>query len=106
MGFNVSDNKEWIRQYEAIWNKVEELLRHKLEGEPLNNDKYINTKLITWDGEIKTKFQSNSWKIPEDIGSCYATGVLKIGSVYRKGSNYQLQVFLKEKRVDMTQYIE
>ena len=45
----------------------------KLEGEPVNNSKYINPKLITWDGEI-----------------------LKIGSVYRQESNYHLQVFLKE----------
>ena len=28
--------------------------------------------------------------------ACYASGVLKVGSVYRKGSNYHLQVFLKE----------
>ena len=96
MGFNVSKDEAWILQYEGIWNKVEELLRQKLEGTPVNNGKYINPKLITWDGEIRTRFKGNSWGKPEKIGSCYATGILKIGSVYRQGSNYYLQVFLKE----------
>ena len=57
----------------------------------------MNLKLITWDGEIRTDFRGTSLE-PEDIGSCYATGVLKIRSVYRHGSNYRLQVFLKECR--------
>ena len=96
MGFNVSKDEAWILQYEGIWNKVEELLRQKLKGTPVNNGKYINPKLITWDGEIRTRFKGNSWGKPENIGSCYATGILKIGSVYRQGSNYYLQVFLKE----------
>lgn len=93
MGFNVSENEAWIRHYQAVWNKVEELLFEKLAGSP---GKYINPKLITWDGEIRTKFRGNSWGKPEDIGPCYATGVLKIGSIYRQGSNYYLQVHLKE----------
>ena len=96
MGFNVSKDEAWVRQYEAIWNKVEELLRQKLEGTPLNNGKYINPKLITWDGEIRTRFKGKPWEKPENIGASHATGVLKIGSVYRQGSNYHLQVFLKE----------
>jgi len=68
----------------------------KLTGEPLSNGKHINPKLITWDEEIKTRFRGNSWNKPEDIGACYTIGVLKIGSVYRQGSNFNLQVFLKE----------
>ena len=96
MGFNVIEDKNWVRQYEAISKKIEELLGQKLEGALLNNEKYVNPKLITWNDEIRTRFKGNSWDKPESIGSCFATGILKIGSVYRKGSNYHLQVFLKE----------
>ena len=96
MGFKVVEEEAWIKQYEGIWEKVEELMFQKLTGTLLSNDKYINPKLITWDGEIRTKFKGNAWVKPEDIGACQATGILKIGSVYRKGSNYHLQVFLKE----------
>ena len=96
MGFNVGEDEVWTQQYEAVLKKIEDLLGKKLEGEPLNNEKYVNPKLITWDGEIRTRFKGNSWGKPESIGSCFATGILKIGSVYRQGSNYHLQVFLKE----------
>ena len=96
MGFNVSEDKAWVQVYQAIFSKIEELLDQKLEGEPLNNGKYINPKLITWDDEIRTIFNGNLIDKPKSIGSCNAIGVLKIGSVYRKGSNYHLQVFLKE----------
>ena len=96
MGFNVGEDETWMRQYKTIWITIEEcLLKKSLDGKPLNNDKYVNPKLITWDGEIRTDFRGTSLE-PEDIGSCYATGVLKIGNVYRQGSNYHLQIFFKE----------
>ena len=102
MGFNVSRHEAWMQHYRAIWVRVEELLNQtsgqqscKLTGEPLSSGEYVNAKLITWDGQIRTGFRGTS-REPEDIGSCYATGILKIGSVYRQGLNYHLQVFLKE----------
>ena len=95
MGFNVSGDEDWVGDYKAIWMAIEERL-FSLEGKPLSNEKYINPKLITWDGEIKTRFRGNYPGFIEDIGACYASGVLKVGSVYRQGLNYHLQVFLKE----------
>ena len=79
MGFNVSEDGAWVDRYRSIYPKIEELLRQKLTGEPLSNGKYVN-----------------AWGKPEDIVACHATGVLKVGSVYRQGGNYHLQVFLKE----------
>ena len=91
MGFNVSEDEAWVIDYEAIWITIEECLSKKrLEGKPLSNEKYINPKLITWDGEIKTRFRGNYPGFIEDIGACYASEVLKVGSVYRKGLNYHL----------------
>ena len=96
MRFNVSEDEAWVKDYEAIWITIEEcLLKKSLQGKPLSSGKYVNPKLITWDGEIRTGFRGTSPE-PEDIGSCYATGVLKIESVYRQESYYHLQVFLKE----------
>ena len=104
MGFNVSEDEAWIRRYENIWSKIQELLNQtsgeqlcKLGGTPLNNDKYINPKLIFWNNENRTRFREGKYtRYIEEISACHATGVLKIGSVYRQGSNYHLQVFLKE----------
>ena len=104
MGFNVRENEAWVQQYEGIFWRVCEILHAPgcggfelggtLTGEPLNNG-YVNAKLLTWDGQIQTGFQGTSQN-PEEIGTCHATGILKIASVYRQGSNYHLQVFLKE----------
>ena len=90
MGFNVGEDESWVQQYKAVFFKVEELISQVLTGTALSNEKFINPKLITWEGEIKTRFRG------ESTGPCYATGVLKVGSVYNQGSNYHLQVFLKE----------
>ena len=105
MGFNVSEDEAWVGQYEGIWWRICEILHAPgcgfeiggtVTGEPLSNEKYINPKLITWDNEIRTRFRGNYPGYIEDIGACHATGILKISSVYRQGSNYHLQVFLKE----------
>ena len=93
MGFNVSEDSTWLKMYEMIWKKVVDLVGYGLEGDPKSD--WINPKLITWKDDIKTKF--NGWGVPYDK-YCDATGVLKIGSVYKQGSNYYLQVFLKECR--------
>ena len=68
MGFNVGEYEAWIRQYDGIWRKVEELLRQtsgqqssKLEGAPLNNGKYVNPKPLTWDNEIRTRFREGNY---------------------------------------------
>ena len=107
IGFNVGEDEAWVQQHEAIWWRINEFLHASgcggfelggtLTGEPLSNGAYMNAKLITWDGQIRTGFQGTSLN-PEEIGFCNATGILKIASVYRQGSNYHLQVFLKECR--------
>ena len=96
MSFNLREDEVWMEQYAAIWGTIEELLGQNLMGNPLC-DFWLNAKLITWDGQIRTGFQGTCPN-PEDIGFCNATGILKIGSVYRQGSNCYLQVFLKECR--------
>ena len=96
MSFNLREDEVWMEQYAAIWGAIEELLGQNLMGNPLC-DFWLNAKLITWDGQIRTGFQGTCLN-PEDIGFCNATGILKIGSVYRQGSNCHLQVFLKECR--------
>ena len=83
MGFNVGEDEAWVEQYEAIWWRICEKLHApgcgfelggRLAGEPLSNEKYINPKLITWDGEIRTRFRGNHPGFIEEIGACYVSG--------------------------------
>ena len=91
----LAEMKPGCTNMKPFGRRLKSCLGEGLTGESLSSGKYVNPKLITWDGEIRTGFRGTSSE-PEDIGSCYATGVLKIGSLYRQGSNYHLQVFLKE----------
>ena len=95
MGFDVSDDERWIIKFKAICDKIESLISQKLSSPPLNNEKYINPKLLSWDGKICTRF-NRALINPEDLGYCEATGILKIGSVYLQKLNCYLQIFLKE----------
>ena len=61
-----------------------------MEGAPLNNGKFVNPKLITWDGEIGLQGASLD---PRDIGSCYAMGVLKLGACIDKDQTITCRSF-------------
>ena len=68
----------------------------------MNKGKYINPKLITWNGEINTRFTGErggyTYEVERRFGgkTVEATGILSISYVYRQGSNYHPQLFLKE----------
>ena len=103
MGFNVSEDDEWVKKYVAIWAKVEELIFECFQGEVVRNGQYINPKLIVWNGEICTRFNGEKIGYESELdrrmltgGSLEVTGILKISHVYRQGSNYHHQVVLKE----------
>ena len=97
MGFDVSEDERWIIKFKAICDEIESLILQKLSSAPLNREKYINPKLITWEDNCYTRFNGELIN-PEDLKGlyCKATGVLKLASVYRQKSDYYLQVFLKE----------
>ena len=38
MSFNVSEEKEWVSQYEKIWDEVESQLFEKLATEPIKRE--------------------------------------------------------------------
>ena len=70
MGFDVGGDEVFREQYEGIYWRVCEILHApgcgfeiggSLTGEPLSNEKYINPKLITWGGEIRTRFREGKY---------------------------------------------
>ena len=93
MGFDVSEDSNWVRQYKAIWMRIEEVIVENLYKSPLNRERFINPKLIEWEGVIKTRFSGQCAPIGV---SCEATGILKLDSIYQHGKNHYLQVLLKE----------
>ena len=57
MSFKVIDNK-LLKKYNKIWERVSSLMNIKFDREPAygDNDKYINTNIKSYGGEIKINF--------------------------------------------------
>ena len=57
MSFKVIDNK-LLKKYNKIWERVSSLMNIKFDREPVygDNDKYINTNIKSYGGEIKINF--------------------------------------------------
>ena len=51
-------------KYNKVWNKIKKLPDIKFRGQPIHDDKYIKTKVKTFDEAIKTHFSDN--KVPKE----------------------------------------
>ena len=54
MSFNASDNK-LLKKYNKIWEKVSSLMKTEFDTEPGYGDKYVNTKIKSYEDRIDTE---------------------------------------------------
>ena len=45
-----------LEKYTAIWEKISDLVNKKFDSDPICNNKYINTKIRSYNNDIKTNF--------------------------------------------------
>ena len=59
MSFKIN-NKQLLKNYNRIWEKVEKLMKIDFESKPVygDDDKYIKTKIKIYGGSIITNFQT------------------------------------------------
>ena len=55
MSFHIDDEK-LLEKYKAIWTKIEALKNVKLNALPVYDDRYIKTKIRTYDYKVCTNF--------------------------------------------------
>ena len=63
----LTDNNEFLEKYTKIWEKISNLINIKFDSDPVYN-KYINTKLSSYNNDIKTNFRdtdNKNNKLPE-----------------------------------------
>ena len=65
MSFKIN-NKQLLKKYNQIWKRVEKLLKIQFDSKPIygDDDKYIKTKIIMYNGNMFTNFQGK--KIPKE----------------------------------------
>ena len=61
MSFKVSDNRP-LKSYNKIWEKISSLMTTKFDSVPVDNDKYINTKINSYGDKINTNFQGKKYQ--------------------------------------------
>ena len=64
----LTDNNEFLEKYIAIWKKISDLINKKFDSNPVYNNKYINTKIRSYNIDIKTNFHdidNKNNKMPE-----------------------------------------
>ena len=89
------------------------MIRKGFDSKPVYNEKYLKTKIKSYDEKINKNFYND--KIAKEGYQCICLSVIWIDSVYRKDENHYPQMFLeeckyvvKEKRTSkfITEYIE
>ena len=95
MSFRVKD-KQLLKNYNKIWEKVEKLMKIDFESKPVygDDDKYIKTKIKTYEKSIITNFHNK--KTPKEKASCKCLSIIMIDSVIKANKKYYPQPLLEE----------
>ena len=89
------NDKEILKKYSDIWNKIKSLIKKEFNSEPVYNDKYIKTKIKIYNNRVYTNFQHN--KIPKDNEYCACLSVILLDSIFvNSNKEYYPQIFLEE----------
>ena len=91
-----ANNKQLLKNYNKIWEKVEKLMRIDFESKPVygDDDKYIKTKIKIYAGSMITNFHNK--KMPKEKAPCKCLSIIMLDSVIKANKKYYPQTFLEE----------
>ena len=95
MSFRVN-NKQLLKNYNKIWEKIEKLMRIDFESKPVygDDDKYIKTKIKIYAGSMITNFHNK--KMPKEKAPCKCLSIIMLDSVIKANKKYYPQTLLEE----------
>ena len=95
MSFRVKD-KQLLKNYNRIWEKVEKLMKIDFESKSGcgDDDKYIKTKIKIYAKNTITNFYNK--KIPKEKAPCKCLSIIMIDSVIKANKKYYPQTLLEE----------
>ena len=92
MSFKIEDEDVYLR-YRAIWNRIKSMLNIKFHSEPVYDEKYIKTKVKTFNEMINTLFTDN--KISKER-HYICIPVINIDSLLKVNKKNHPQVYLEQ----------
>ena len=89
-------DKQLLKNYTKIWEKIEKLMKINFESKPVygDDDKYIKTKIKIYAGSIITNFHNK--KMPKEKAPCKCLSIIMIDSVIKANKEYYPQTLLEE----------
>ena len=95
----LTDNNEFLERYIAIWEKISDLVNKKFDSDPVYNNKYINTKIRSYNNDIKTNFRdidNKNNKLPEENKRYKCMSLISLDSITKINRKYYPQTLLQE----------
>ena len=89
-------DKQLLKNYTKIWEKIEKLMKIDFESIPVygDDDKYIKTKIKIYADSIVTNFHNK--KMPKEKAPCKCLSIIMIDSVIKANKKYYPQTLLEE----------
>ena len=89
-----------LKNYNKIWKKIEKLMKIDFNTKTTygDDDKYIKTKIKTYEDSITTNFYNKKWskKIPEEKIPHKCLPIIILDSVFYTYEKYHTKIFLEE----------
>ena len=91
-----ANNKQFLKNSNKIWEKVEKLIKINFESKPVygDDDKYIKTKIKIYAGSMITNFHNK--KMPKEKAPCKCLSIIMLDSVIKANKKYYPQTLLEE----------
>ena len=92
----IINNKQLLRNYNKIWEKIENLMRINFESKPVSGDdhKYMKTKIKIYADSIITNFHNK--KMHEEKEPCKCLSIIMIDSGIKANKKYYPLTLLEE----------
>ena len=100
----LANDKEYLKEYIRVWEKIGDLIGKKFDAEPVYGDKYIKTKLKSYNNDIRTNFhgEDNSAKVPKESCTHKCLSLISLDSVIKMGKKHYSQTLLEECKYKLT----
>ena len=104
MSFLADDTKEFLKGYIKVWEKIRDFIGKRFNSEPVYGNKYIKTKIKSYNNDIRTNFhgEGNSRKVPKESCTYKCFSLISLDSVIQMGKKYYPQTLLEECKYKLT----
>ena len=94
-----TDNNEFLERYMAMWEKISNLVNKKFDSDTFYNNKYINTKIRSYNNDIKINFHNidnKNNKLPEKNKPYKCVSLISLDSITKINKKYYPKTLLQE----------